>query len=425
MNKPSATGMFDGFEEYATTTDDQIKDALQTGIIALDANVLLNLYRYNSETRKDLLLVLDNIKNRLWIPHQVMLEFWRNRDSALSGPAMVSTETEKLLGGYRDKSRKAIESWIGRCFFTSGHLAEEIERLEYAFDSIVDEIRAVAQTEWEQTSRDTNKDAVIASLKPILEGSIGNPFNESDLIKKRTEGKERLDNRIPPGYMDEGKADDKALGDFFVWEQILHKAAEGTPTVLFVTGDTKEDWWRREGPTLRGPREELVREMLDRTGSMLFMIQPPSLLKFGAEILDLDIDEESVKEVERVDRALEGGTTDGGWTRTGLHRLFEEMFTEGRGDRYDVIAAAAENGGFIERGDVYDICDFNETRQLKGFTRPINRIAQSLEAEGLIPHNAVKILETVYEPGSVQAAGFQINPEVLPLVIDVIGEDES
>ena len=38
----------------------------------IDANVLLNLYRYNESPRDDLLEVLQKVGDRLWVPHQVI-----------------------------------------------------------------------------------------------------------------------------------------------------------------------------------------------------------------------------------------------------------------------------------------------------------------------------------------------------------------
>ncbi|NEB93188.1 DUF4935 domain-containing protein [Streptomyces bauhiniae] len=52
-----------------------------SGLVVLDTNVLLNLYRSNESTRRDTLAALARLRERLWIPHQVLAEFWRNRES--------------------------------------------------------------------------------------------------------------------------------------------------------------------------------------------------------------------------------------------------------------------------------------------------------------------------------------------------------
>src|SRR5439155_25744789 len=76
-------GLFDGFEGYRTPAVDDYRHLLTSGLVVPDANVLLNLYRYNSQTQNDLLAVLERLEDKLWVPHQVLAEFWRNRESAL------------------------------------------------------------------------------------------------------------------------------------------------------------------------------------------------------------------------------------------------------------------------------------------------------------------------------------------------------
>ncbi len=51
----SRSGLYSGFESYRVLTAEDIRNALQNGIVALDTNVLLNLYRYNDKTVGDLL----------------------------------------------------------------------------------------------------------------------------------------------------------------------------------------------------------------------------------------------------------------------------------------------------------------------------------------------------------------------------------
>ena len=58
------------------------------------ANVLLNLYRYNDETRNEFIKIIKFYKKRLWIPYQVGLEFHRRREEIMRKNAAAY----KLLG---------------------------------------------------------------------------------------------------------------------------------------------------------------------------------------------------------------------------------------------------------------------------------------------------------------------------------------
>jgi NADPH:quinone reductase len=76
--QPAAGGIFDGgLATYRTVTEDDYHALLTSGLVVLDTNALLNLYRYVAKTREDLIAVLTSLEGRLWIPHHVMLEFLR------------------------------------------------------------------------------------------------------------------------------------------------------------------------------------------------------------------------------------------------------------------------------------------------------------------------------------------------------------
>ena len=88
-------GLYDDFRGYRVPTEAELTEALRTATAVVDANVLLNLYRYNEATRDDLLDVLQRLGDRLWIPHQVLREFWRNRLSVLASRGTGSAEASR------------------------------------------------------------------------------------------------------------------------------------------------------------------------------------------------------------------------------------------------------------------------------------------------------------------------------------------
>jgi hypothetical protein len=71
--------MRETFPGYYTPSDAEFKRLWTKSLFVLDANVLLNLYRYSSETRKKLIEILQRLDTRLWVPHQAALEYQRNR----------------------------------------------------------------------------------------------------------------------------------------------------------------------------------------------------------------------------------------------------------------------------------------------------------------------------------------------------------
>ncbi|MFC5107489.1 hypothetical protein [Kibdelosporangium philippinense] len=62
---------------------------------------------------------------------------------------------------------------------------------------------------------------------------------------------------------------------------------------------------------------------------------------------------------------------------------------------------------------------YGAERQLKGFTRPIRRIAQDLRDQGLVPEEAIDVLETEYDQEKFgRASGFVLAEELVPLIDD-------
>lgn len=85
-DKSDQRGIFDGFDGYAPRSEEDWKNTLSNGLVVVDTNVLLSLYRYNPEARNSLLRTLQAFDSRLWVPNQVMVEFWRNHPNALEYP---------------------------------------------------------------------------------------------------------------------------------------------------------------------------------------------------------------------------------------------------------------------------------------------------------------------------------------------------
>src|SRR4051812_36072999 len=77
------------FEEYFQPTEEEFTILWDEAIIVFDANVLLNLYRYTKKTRRKIFKILTKISGRLWLPHQVGLEFHGRRLDAINNQLKV------------------------------------------------------------------------------------------------------------------------------------------------------------------------------------------------------------------------------------------------------------------------------------------------------------------------------------------------
>lgn len=97
------------------------------------------------------------------------------------------------------------------------------------------------------------------------------------------------------------------------------------------------------------------------------------------------------------------------WSRDAVARLLARLRDENL-PQAEVIAAAARRGGSVGRGDVYRIAGFPPKRTLRGFTRPVTRIAAELRSGALLPEEAKPALVALYDHG-VLTTRFQVPPE--------------
>ena len=295
------SGIFDnGFEAYRTVTDDEYLSLFTAGLIVLDTNVLLDLYRYHPETRQELLAVLDQIRERLWIPNQVMAEFWTGREAVLEDASDIAG-TVSALDKISEQYISRVREWVNRAGLRDRAAENLIKISRSAFDATVLKIRSLAGDKTLEIAKDTAKDSIVIRLESILQGRVGNPLSaERKRAAINQEAPQRFADKQPPGYMDANKKNGNSIGDYLIWIETLAEAARLKVDVLFVTGDTKEDWWRQERGQAKGPSPQLVEEMQKSAGVRLFMLRPASFLKHAGDLLQIKVSPESVEDAQRV-----------------------------------------------------------------------------------------------------------------------------
>ena len=307
--------MRDIFPSFYKFDKDEAKDIWNNATFVFDANVLLNAYRYPESVAKELLDTIESYKDRVWIPHNIALEFQRNRLRVIS---------EQRRRG--DEVRKLIESGLG-------NLTKEIQKLNLEErhshldpNAVLEVFHQAKMSALELVSASDNKqmdvtdhDAIRTRIDKIFSGKIGSPPKEqSELEELYAVAEERFKRLQPPGYADANKANSEdgrffytgiefqsAYGDFLNWHQILeHFSKTESPSIIFVTDDVKADWWwrvRSMGPKTIGVRRELIEEFQSRTGSnRLLAYTSDSFLKFAQENEGAKISTDSIELVKDV-----------------------------------------------------------------------------------------------------------------------------
>lgn len=77
--------MDERFFEFYPRPDGVLDEIWRDGIVVLDTNTLLNVYKMSRPAQSEIMGLLQHsdIQNRLWIPSQVYEEFLRNRETVI------------------------------------------------------------------------------------------------------------------------------------------------------------------------------------------------------------------------------------------------------------------------------------------------------------------------------------------------------
>ncbi|PJM94007.1 PIN-like domain-containing protein [Streptomyces sp. CB01373] len=427
-----ARGIYDCDGAHRTPLKEDYERLFTSGMVVLDTNVLLNLYRSNERTRQDTLAVLTKLRDRLWVPHQVLTEFWRNREqkSVRHHHSTKAKETSAALDKARRSAQDAVERWMKDVRLkededVTRQIREGLEVLTQSMDLLREVIEGQAERDALEGTAETHTDPVLTELEPLLRGRIGDPLPVDEYDKAVQEAAKRADDEIPPGYEDfRNKPPEQAAGDYLLWVQLLKEAAQRDGDVLLVTGDVKKDWWQPRDVDIQArPRAELIVELREQTGAHLYMLTPAELLTWAEQLLEgLHVDRDSVDDLEQLrDANGEDDVPAAGWTKQSLFQFLLQLTTRSP-SRVKVIKAAAENGGFVDRATVYKLAGYAEDRQLKGFTRPISTVARELKETGVLNGEEPFLLRTIYGSAAEPswASGFRIPDEVVPMVIELL-----
>lgn len=291
-------------EEYENFSQEKIAAIWEKAVIVLDTNILLNLYRYSESTRDNIIEVMEAFKDRLWMPYQVGIEYFNNRESTFMAIAKMGEDLKKQL----DEGKKDLLNVYNKKE-TSRHPHLEKEEIGKLY---ADAVKAVKEYIDEQTAKFHDykaEDIVLQKLLSIYDGRVGTDLSTEDLFEIYKEGEIRYAGLIPPGFEDERRKRGKGLrhlfGDLIIWKDMIRYSKENNVDIIFVTEDAKEDWWDKDAGKAT-PHKELLREFRKETGGhVILMYQQKGFLDASNQkIKDTTTKEveETSKEDERIAR---------------------------------------------------------------------------------------------------------------------------
>ncbi|WP_161992522.1 PIN domain-containing protein [Pseudonocardia sp. EV170527-09] len=257
------------FSGYFPVSEAQLNKLWAGALIVVDANTLLNLYRYNEGAREAMLRALEILKDRLWTPYQVAHEFHTNRPSVIRTQEQVPTVIRESL----DQISNYIKSQLGP--HKRNGVLDVVDMTERLEDTVSDLRSSAAESKFGSTPQ---SDRIVERLADILDGRTGPKFSTKQHAIEVEAGHQRIAENTPPGLRDANKAGDKAVGDYLLWRQLMNFSKSQGHDVLSVTDDRKDDWWWTQASYTLGPLPALREEFARETGQFIWFYRPARFL---------------------------------------------------------------------------------------------------------------------------------------------------
>jgi len=270
-------------------------------IFVFDTNVLINLYYEKNVYFKFIEILENKIKNRIWMPYQVGLEYHNHRFDAVKNKEKIYFN---LIGSYNGIA-KSIDTVIIK-LSKENHFMDlpkymDLDEIKEQLDKLNEIIETINQ-KVDQNPDFLYDDEVRNKLDELYSGKIGDNYPENRLQEIYDMGKIRYSQKIPPGFKD------KKYGDLVIWFQMMEYAKHQNLPIIFITDDSKEDWWLRPEST-GGPHPALIKEFTTSTNQDFFIYTLSEFLKNAKEYLNVDVDPETIdtaKEIQVISEDVQG-----------------------------------------------------------------------------------------------------------------------
>lgn len=290
---------------YENNDDETLKTIWNdpTTLFVFDTNVLLDLYSFSPKNRNTFFQTLDLIKEQLWIPHHVGLEYQRRRVKVVIERRKLFTDLEKQIKTINDdfnEIRRKVELYTEDTILQKRLKNNPDSNTPNTWKEVLDSLKKNLDF-CQQNAKDLDKDQLYPNqhdpIRKKLENyfskqHIGKPLytNQNELNDFYKDGEKRYEQKIPPGYKDadkdfseegptfffNGLTYQRKFGDLLIFKEIIAYSKEKKhKTVIFISEDKKEDWRvivDYAGKKTLGVRPELKNEFVKETEANDFFV---------------------------------------------------------------------------------------------------------------------------------------------------------
>ena len=277
------------FSEYLRPKEGEMQTLWAEAVFIFDTNVLLNLYRMSRETSSAIMHILQKLEGRLYLPHQVTVEFFKHREEVIAEQVNAFEKMRTLLKGIPGQFRQQF----------SRHACIPIAEITEALEKCVGEQVATVYTYQNTYPSEPlfRNDAILLGLDTLFANCNEGPYTiEQDAaLNKKVD--ERIQHNLPPcfvppsGKSSAAPASNPHQGDGRVWFQIVNYAEANKKPIIFVTGDEKPNWWRTvkigSKERVTGPHFHLVQDVEAVSNNRFMMYTQAAFLSDASTYLNV------------------------------------------------------------------------------------------------------------------------------------------
>lgn len=274
-------------------TINEIKDSC---LFIFDTNILLLPYKTSPKSLEELKRIYLTLlsQNRLYIPARVLREFGNNRGKNLAEIYKRLKQKENSL----DKFDLKIDFFP---LLENEQDYKDVENVEKEIKNLIRKNRVSLKNLQNRVSNYNWNDPVSLMYKDLFkEEIIIDVKKERELIIEDLNF--RIEHKIAPGYNDSSKSD-KGIGDLIIWQTILEIGKEHDKDIIFVTDDSKNDWFYIEEKQTIYPKFELFDEFRRYSQNTIHILDITNFLEIQDASKETIRDIENTKESETYDES--------------------------------------------------------------------------------------------------------------------------
>lgn len=285
------------FPAYYRIHKEDILAKFDDCVFMFDTSALLDVFRLKQELSEKVFEVVEHYQTQVKIPYHVAEEYNRRIHDVLKDQLKYITDSRNSFNAFaKTFAAKRSMPYIS---------AETKELLDNLQKKIEEEYSKQESFVKDQLLHGAYQNR----MADLLEGKVLEPFTTEEIAEIAREGETRYSNKVPPGFKDAAKGDNR-YGDLINWKEILRYAKSSHKHILFVANDEKEDWVCKENGMTIGPLYDLQKEFYSEMGDNEHFFHIYTLDRFLSLVNEKDAAIVSTDVVQEVKDYIESPAND-------------------------------------------------------------------------------------------------------------------